>query len=815
MKKITLLFALLISSIGFSQEIVTPVYEGTFDGTTYSQTFNFPTGAQSWAGFANNNVSIYPLSYPNGGQISFKATVATNAEIKFVFEKDLYPNVAPSVSTVNVALLATNPANTVYTVAIPANATNTYKSALMYVVTRDVAVSLSEIKLIKFDTDGTTQLKVDFPIYDGTFDGTTYSQTFNFPTGAQNWAGFANNNTTIYPLSFTNGGKVSFKATVATNAEIKFVFEKDLYPNVTPSVSTANVALLATNPANTLYEVAIPANTTNTYKSALMYVITRDVEVSLSEIKIHTNAATPPPTATYDLPFDFETSPVTSDWEGFEGALITVEAVAAPQTTGNSSTNLAKIIRNGGQTYAGVVTTVDTALDFSTKSTITARIWTSAPIGTKIMFKTEEAGNAGNNSGEKNVFTTKTGEWEDLVFDFAGVTKASQTRIVIIPDNGNLGDGSAASTFYFDDIIQVAPVVAYDLPFDFETSPVTSDWEGFEGAVITVEAVAAPQTTGNSSTNLAKIIRNGGQTYAGVVTTVDTALDFSTKSTITARIWTSAPIGTKIMFKTEEAGNAGNNSGEKNVFTTKTGEWEDLVFDFAGVTKASQTRIVIIPDNGNLGDGSATSTFYFDDIIQTAAGANNTAECAGNSSEAQQGSFSADYSYGFETLTNGDVRLTFAMPSGTPGLVAYAWKQTPFAETSMTVSGTVATLDIAGYSNGESISYAVKFAWAAGGFGVTKYFTYIVGNDCATAIIDKNNLLEISLYPNPASNRLNISAANTIQNAEIYNVLGKKVMNVTINKTSESIDISNLASGVYMIKYNIENSIGTAKFIKQ
>ena len=36
----------------------------------------------------------------------------------------------------------------------------------------------------------------------------------------------------------------------------------------------------------------------------------------------------------------------------------------------------------------GVVTAVDTPLDFSTKSTITARIWTSAPIGTKIMFKT-------------------------------------------------------------------------------------------------------------------------------------------------------------------------------------------------------------------------------------------------------------------------------------------------------------------------------------------------------------------------------------------------------------------------------------------
>jgi hypothetical protein len=305
MKKITLLLLSFITPFVFSQTVVNPVYDGTFGGATYSQTFNFPTGAgvESWAGFANNNVSIYPLSYPNGGQVSFKATVATNAEIKFVFEADLYPNITPSVSTVNVPLLAANPANTVYTVAIPASATNTYRSALMYVVTRNVAVSLSEIKLIKFDTNGTTQLRVDLPVYDGTFGGATYSQTFNFPTGAEPWAGFSNNNVAIYPLSFPSGlNKVSFKATVATNAEVKFVFEANPYPNVNPSVSTANVALLAANQANTLYEVAIPVNATNTYNSALMYIITRDVPVSISEIKIHMNATPPPAGPTVAAP---------------------------------------------------------------------------------------------------------------------------------------------------------------------------------------------------------------------------------------------------------------------------------------------------------------------------------------------------------------------------------------------------------------------------------------------------------------------------------------------------------------------------------
>ena len=289
MKKITLLFALLIYASTNGQNISHPVYDGTFDGTTYSQTFNFPATAQSWAGFANNSVDIYPLSYPNGGQVSFQATVAVDAEVKFIFEANPYPDVTPTVSTVNVTLLASNAANTVYTVAIPASATNTYNSAIMYVITRDVDVVISETKLIQFDTDGTTELTVNFPVYDGIFDGTTYSQNFNFPATAQPWAGFSNNNTNLYTLSFTSGGKVTFNASVAADAEVYFRFEADVYPNTEPSFNSANVALLAANPANTAYEVAIPANATNTYKSAILYVVTRDVEVSLSEIKIIQN----------------------------------------------------------------------------------------------------------------------------------------------------------------------------------------------------------------------------------------------------------------------------------------------------------------------------------------------------------------------------------------------------------------------------------------------------------------------------------------------------------------------------------------------
>ena len=159
--------------------------------------------------------------------------------------------------------------------------------------------------------------------------------------------------------------------------------------------------------------------------------------------------------------------------------------------------------------------------------------------------------------------------------------------------------------------------------------------------------------------------------------------------------------------------------------------------------------------------------------------------------------------------------MTFEMASGTAGLVAWAWKESPFAETPMTVSGTEATLDISGYTTGESISYAVKFAWAAGGLGVTKYFSYTVGEDCATASIDKNNLLEISLYPNPAKGTLNISAKNTIESATIYNVLGKKVKSFTVNAKTSSLNVSGLSKGIYILKYTAINAVGSMKFIKE
>lgn len=90
----------------------------------------------------------------------------------------------------------------------------------------------------------------------------------------------------------------------------------------------------------------------------------------------------------------------------------------------------------------------------------------------------------------------------------------------------------------------------------------------------------------------------------------------------------------------------------------------------------------------------------------------------------------------------------------------------------------------------------------------------VVSNDSSTAGVEDNKAI-ISMYPNPAINGLKISADGTIGMAYIYNVLGKKVMSVNVNKTQDDIDISNLTSGVYLIKFTVDGRVGTSKFIKE
>jgi hypothetical protein len=89
-----------------------------------------------------------------------------------------------------------------------------------------------------------------------------------------------------------------------------------------------------------------------------------------------------------------------------------------------------------------------------------------------------------------------------------------------------------------------------------------------------------------------------------------------------------------------------------------------------------------------------------------------------------------------------------------------------------------------------------------------------VFNTCpSTASVDDNNVLDAQVYPNPTTGLLTISSAEVISGVEVYNVIGKRVLQIT-TVVNNSVDVSSLSKGIYMLKIASGDSIATKKIIK-
>jgi hypothetical protein len=86
----------------------------------------------------------------------------------------------------------------------------------------------------------------------------------------------------------------------------------------------------------------------------------------------------------------------------------------------------------------------------------------------------------------------------------------------------------------------------------------------------------------------------------------------------------------------------------------------------------------------------------------------------------------------------------------------------------------------------------------------------VLTNLGATASVNDIFASKVSIYPNPASSKLNIDTQETINSIEVFNLLGKKV----ITSNSKTVNINSLSKGMYIIKIASGDSIATKKIIK-
>lgn len=311
------------------------------------------------------------------------------------------------------------------------------------------------------------------------------------------------------------------------------------------------------------------------------------------------------------LPINFESPTLNYAWNNFDGGVATV--VNNPQPNGiNTSAKVGKMVKNAGQVWGGSWIGLSSPIDFSSNKIFRMKVW-SPRAGAKVLLKVENATNGGINF-EKETTVAMANTWEDLVFDFSAINTANQYHhIVLIFDLGLMGDGSSNFTFYFDDIRLTNTIPTnIALPLTFESSTITYPWTNFDGGEVTV--IANPQVNGiNTSAKVAKMVKNAGQTWGGSFITLTDPIDFSVQKTFKMKVY-SPRTGAKVLLKVENLTNGGINY-EKEVLTTVANGWEELTFDFSAInTSNSYQKIVLIFDNGIMGDGSSNFTFLFDDI---------------------------------------------------------------------------------------------------------------------------------------------------------------------------------------------------------
>jgi hypothetical protein len=79
--------------------------------------------------------------------------------------------------------------------------------------------------------------------------------------------------------------------------------------------------------------------------------------------------------------------------------------------------------------------------------------------------------------------------------------------------------------------------------------------------------------------------------------------------------------------------------------------------------------------------------------------------------------------------------------------------------------------------------------------------------------IDNTTKIGVMTYPNPATENLNVVADVNINSIAIYSITGQIVSKFNVNSTSTIINVSEMASGIYVMEITAGNSVVNSKFI--
>lgn len=90
----------------------------------------------------------------------------------------------------------------------------------------------------------------------------------------------------------------------------------------------------------------------------------------------------------------------------------------------------------------------------------------------------------------------------------------------------------------------------------------------------------------------------------------------------------------------------------------------------------------------------------------------------------------------------------------------------------------------------------------------------VLASNPTLGVNNDNSKKQLTVYPNPVKDILNLKTDEKIENIKIFSLDGKVVMSKTMN-SNKQVEVQNLLQGVYIIQVTTENGVQNNRFIKQ
>jgi len=85
--------------------------------------------------------------------------------------------------------------------------------------------------------------------------------------------------------------------------------------------------------------------------------------------------------------------------------------------------------------------------------------------------------------------------------------------------------------------------------------------------------------------------------------------------------------------------------------------------------------------------------------------------------------------------------------------------------------------------------------------------------ECVALSITDSNIFEMIIYPNPSDGDFVViqTTVNGVKHVEVFDIIGKRLINTSVSV--DTLDISTLNSGIYLVKVTIDGQSKTVKLV--